>query len=105
MSLVSFDVPDRRHASMGPRPIGRGDAGLRFPPANNMELQWGRVRSDAEIQVATHDMWPACQLQWGRVRSDAEIAIPSDASPVSKWLQWGRVRSDAEMAISRSISR
>src|SRR5579884_3603679 len=61
-------------ASMGPRPIGRGnspsesDTHAPAPP-----LQWGRDRSVAEIRsfLVKRRCW-AFLLQWGRDRSVAE---------------------------------
>src|SRR5579885_1148090 len=44
-----------REASMGPRPIGRGNScGSRVPREGQTRLQWGRDRSVAEIRAGAH---------------------------------------------------
>src|SRR5579884_951060 len=61
-------------ASMGPRPIGRGN--VRIPRGRGGAppwLQWGRDRSVAEILPRWPEGEPAIALQWGRDRSVAEI--------------------------------
>ena len=62
-----------RRASMGPRPIGRGNAAKLFPFIQDRQLQWGRDRSVAEIQRTYATSRSAFVLQWGRDRSVAEI--------------------------------
>src|SRR5581483_7192276 len=84
-------------ASMGPRPIGRGNT----PPApsryiRNM-LQWGRDRSVAEILQSPED--ELCSLfasmgprPIGRGNSNSRVRQKHGGS-----LQWGRDRSVAEI--------
>ena len=60
-------------ASMGPRSVERGNGDIFITRnAGDDELQWGRVRSNAETRSrgVVFDMDPS--LQWGRVRSNAE---------------------------------
>src|SRR5579875_353980 len=64
-----------QQASMGPRPIGRGNSA---PPSTyttrRRVLQWGRDRSVAEIALSTAlEGTRDKELQWGRDRSVAEI--------------------------------
>src|SRR5579884_2098428 len=72
---VAERVGERRGdgASMGPRPIGRGNAAKLFPFIQDRQLQWGRDRSVAEIQRTYATSRSAFVLQWGRDRSVAEI--------------------------------
>src|SRR5579885_3288886 len=73
-------------ASMGPRPIGRGNA---LVPCllgpSGAGLQWGRDRSVAEIRkVQALRLRLDGLLQWGRDRSVAEM--PLDFADVYHWL-------------------
>ena len=62
-------------ASMGPRPIGRGNpAGLLGPAAAEIALQWGRDQLVAEIPDGLqHSARHAAELQWGRDQLVAEM--------------------------------
>ncbi len=69
--LASRSFRDAGRASMGPRSIERGKILLDLKRIPTIQLQWGRVQSNAErIENAS----PTYQhvLQWGRVQSNAE---------------------------------
>src|SRR5579885_294426 len=111
-------------ASMGPRPIGRGNSPERSRSrTTGGALQWGRDRSVAEMRGNGERLRRRGRLQWGRDRSVAEIladpgslargrrgfnGAATDRSRKSELvlmqqieavgLQWGRDRSVAEIA-------
>src|SRR5579884_2220372 len=100
------DHHDLLLASMGPRPIGRGnwpsesDTHAPAPP-----LQWGRDRSVAEIRsfLVKRRCW-AFLLQWGRDRSVAEMRLHGNDKAGVCVLQWGGDRSVAEIRAASSIA-
>ena len=64
----------RIEASMGPRPRGRGIAGYQVGTVILCGvLQWGRDRAVAELYDAGAVTGPDGQLQWGRDRAVAEL--------------------------------
>jgi len=95
----------QQNASMGPRPIGRGN-GLRLNPGGRClqsfngatsnrtwkrswrrqtypggdRLQWGHVQSDVETRRQEAGSAPASALQWGHVQSDVETQLPGEAA-------------------------
>jgi len=57
---------------MGPRSFERGKAAERLLPQDIRQLQWGRVRLNAERVDETKRLEIEQELQWGRVRLNAE---------------------------------
>jgi len=65
-------------ASMGPRPIRRGNGGkIPLLILCSIELQWGHVQSDVETSLVLPIYLYIIKLQWGHVQSDVEThALP-----------------------------
>ncbi len=63
---------------------------------NEFQLQWGRVRLNAETTPIVLDISGVVRLQWGRVRLNAETKRQNKNEPAASKLQWGRVRLNAE---------
>ncbi len=61
-------------ASMGPRSVERGNQKTGSLYFGNDELQWGRVRLNAETSVIGSPSPSLHALQWGRVRLNAETS-------------------------------
>ncbi len=59
-------------ASMGPRPIGRGNIMTADDLKIIIELQWGHVQSDVETAIGADIVAATGKLQWGHVQSDVE---------------------------------
>ena len=83
---------------MGPRSDERGKAKKADKEqASEAELQWGRVRMNAESAILElHNERSNLMLQWGRVRMNAERGSALAGTASFKSLQWGRVRMNAE---------
>ena len=62
-------------ASMGPRPIGRGNNNVRDCWSIMPALQWGRDQLVAEIKRSSARSSASARLQWGRDQLVAEIAL------------------------------
>ena len=60
------------------------------------ELQWGRVRENAERCAEYSQPFALSLLQWGRVRENAESRSHQRPPFKTYALQWGRVRENAE---------
>ncbi len=113
-------------ASMGPRPIRRGNwRGCFLLIQCAVPLQWGHVQSDVETAIESEEAASADLLQWGHVQSDVETTGNEknqngggsfngatsnqtwkhvDKAIVQTrdlWLQWGHVQSDVETYSSR----
>ncbi len=83
---------------MGPRSFERGDTHLNSSEScSPVQLQWGRVLSNAEISTGRCQRGPVMRLQWGRVLSNAEIMVDPTGEYNFIKLQWGRVLSNAEI--------
>ena len=87
------------HASMGPRPFGRGRVPATPPADDPAWLQWGR-----DLSVAEGDTYDTCTpsarpLQWGRDLSVAEGCGRALTGARPLLLQWGRDLSVAEGAL------
>ena len=62
-------------ASMGPRPIRRGNArSSSVGISTAAPLQWGHVQSDVETFMRLHPPFVYFMLQWGHVQSDVETS-------------------------------
>ena len=85
-------------ASMGPRPLGRGNELSRFVVSlETLALQWGHVLSDVETFPNWRKSPWVPMLQWGHVLSDVETERAGGVcASADKALQWGHVLSDVE---------
>src|SRR5579884_804840 len=85
-------------ASMGPRPIGRGNPSAAAPSSASAALQWGRDRSVAEMLVRDEAPGPVAHASMGpRPIGRGNVRIPRGRGGAPPWLQWGRDRSVAEI--------
>ena len=81
---------------MGPRSCERGKRKKQITGRGAVELQWGRVRVNAERTTSPCANGCSARLQWGRVRVNAERQKRCVTAFYDKPLQWGRVRVNAE---------
>jgi len=99
-------IENQRAASMGPRPIGRGNPSETLIGDINTMLQWGRDQLVAEIAGQISASQIGSVLQWGRDQLVAEM-MNALSSPIWRaGLQWGRDQLVAEITRSlRGVTR
>ena len=81
---------------MGPRPLGRGRAGVTSAAYADDERQWGRDLSAAEGPWQRSQRRWRGRRQWGRDLSAAEGGSPEELKRYDSRRQWGRDLSAAE---------
>jgi len=83
---------------MGPRLDSRGSGGPGEPPSIDIQLQWGRGWTAAEVTGRLLLGVFGEPLQWGRAWTAAEVGSDANTRVWVYELQWGRGWTAAEVS-------